>query len=122
MTSCLTVDDSKVVRKAIIRMLNELSITAREAADGQEALAACAQEMPDFILLDWNMPIMNGLEFLKTFRSNKANDHVNVIFCTTENELHKIQEALVNGVNEYIMKPFDLEVLKNKLIQIGIIC
>jgi len=121
MKTCLTVDDSRVVRKAIIRMLAELQIQAREAEDGQAALDECAKEMPDFILLDWNMPVMNGLEFLKIFRSNKDNDHVIIIFCTTENELSKIQEALSFGVNEYIMKPFDIEVLKDKLIQTGII-
>ncbi len=121
MKSCLTVDDSKVVRKAIIKMLTELGIECREAEDGKVALAECEKQMPDFILLDWNMPVMNGLEFLKVFRSNKNNDHVIIIFCTTENELAKIQEALSYGTNEYIMKPFDIEVLKNKLIQTGVI-
>ena len=121
MKSCLTVDDSKVVRKVIIKMLGELNIEAREAENGQVALEECNKKMPDFILLDWNMPVMNGLEFLKIFRSNKSNDNVVIIFCTTENELSKIQEALSNGVNEYIMKPFDADVLKNKLIQTGII-
>jgi two-component system chemotaxis response regulator CheY len=102
-------------------MLNELQIEAKEAEDGKAALEECAKKLPDVILLDWNMPVMNGLEFLKIFRSDKANDHVIIIFCTTENELHKIQEALTYGSNEYIMKPFDVEVLKEKLIQTGII-
>lgn len=121
MTNCLTVDDSSVVRKVLVRMLSELGINTVEAEDGQKALEECAKNMPDFILLDWNMPIMNGLEFLKEFRKNKENDHVIIICCTTENEFSKIQEALLAGANEYIMKPFDKEILKDKLIQTGII-
>lgn len=121
MKSCLTVDDSRVVRKAIAKMLSELNIEVREADNGQSALESCANQKPDIILLDWNMPIMNGLEFLKVFRADKNNDNVIVIFCTTENELAKVQEALSFGANEYIMKPFDLEILKGKLEQVGAI-
>ena len=121
MKTCLVVDDSKVVRKIIIKMLAELQINAREAENGQMALDECAKEMPDFILLDWNMPVLSGLDFLKAFRKNKANDHIIVIFCTTENEYNKIQEAFSFGTNEYIMKPFDIEVIKDKLIQTGIL-
>lgn len=121
MKTCLTIDDSKVVRKVIIKMLNELNIESDEAEDGKVALEKCAIKMPDVILLDWNMPVINGLEFLKVLRSNKENDNVVVIFCTTENELSKIQDAISLGANEYIMKPFDIEVLKEKLTQTGII-
>lgn len=121
MKTGLIVDDSSVVRKIIIKMLNELGIDSMEAENGKIALEQCAKKMPDFILLDWNMPVMNGLEFIKEFRNNKANDNVVVIFCTTENELAKIQEALAHGSNEYIMKPFDARVLKDKLQQTGII-
>ena len=121
MKTCLTVDDSKVVRKTIIRMLNEFGIEGREAEDGQKALEECNKSTPDFILLDWNMPIMNGLEFLVEFRKKPENKEVIVIFCTTENDMEKIQEALTAGANEYIMKPFDTQVLRDKLEQVGIL-
>ena len=121
MKTCLTVDDSKVVRKVIAKMLSELEIQTIEAENGKQALEECEKSLPDFILMDWNMPVMSGLEFLKIFRSNKANDQVKVIFCTTVNELEKIKEAVAFGTNEYIMKPFDAQVLKDKLIQTGII-
>jgi two-component system chemotaxis response regulator CheY len=121
MKSGLTVDDSAVVRKVIVKMLKELNLETREAENGQKALEECTKQKPDFILLDWNMPVMNGLEFIKHFRNDKANDDVVVIFCTTENELSKINEALAQGSNEYIMKPFDAQVLKDKLIQTGIL-
>ncbi len=121
MKTCLTVDDSKVVRKVIAKMLGELKIQTIEAENGKQALEECEKSLPDFILMDWNMPVMSGLEFLKIFRSNKAHDKVKVIFCTTVNELEKIKEVVDSGGDEYIMKPFDAQVLKDKLIQTGII-
>lgn len=121
MKVCLTVDDSKVVRKAIAKMLIELNIEAREAENGKVALEECSKQKPDLILLDWNMPVMNGLEFIKVFRADKENDNIPVVFCTTENELEKVKEALSFGASEYIMKPFDIEILKGKLIQVGAI-
>ena len=68
MMTCLLVDDSRVIRKVARRILEDLDFECREAADGSEALKACRQDMPDLILLDWNMPVMNGLDFLKTLR------------------------------------------------------
>ncbi len=117
----LTVDDSSVVRKVIIKMLKELNFEAMEASNGKEALELCSKRKPDFILLDWNMPVMNGIEFVKEFKKNENNNNVVIIFCTTENEMEKIQEALLYNVNEYIMKPFDRDVLREKLIMTGIL-
>lgn len=121
MKTCLTVDDSKVLRQAVIKMLKELNISAREAENGIIALQECAKELPDFILLDRNMPEMDGLEFLKAFRKNPANDKVVIIFCTTVNEFSKIEEAINLGANEYIMKPFDKSILRDKLIHTGVL-
>ncbi len=117
----LTVDDSSVVRKVIIKMLKELNFESMEASNGKEALELCSKRKPDFILLDWNMPVMNGIEFVKEFKKNENNNNVVIIFCTTENEMEKIQEALLYNVNEYIMKPFDRDVLREKLIMTGIL-
>ncbi|MDF2965215.1 MAG: two-component response regulator [Rickettsiaceae bacterium] len=121
MKNALIVDDSPVIRKAIKQMLEKFSITCREAENGQVALEECAKQLPNFIILDWNMPVMTGIEFLKAFKQNGANPGVVVIVCTTENELDKIQAALQSGASEYIMKPFDEMILKDKLIQTGII-
>ena len=117
----LVVDDSRVVRKTIIKMLAELNITAREAENGQVALDLCQIEKPDFVILDWNMPVMDGLSFIQEFRKDPENQKIIVIFCTSENEIAKIKQAIAAGSNEYIMKPFDLEIIKNKLIQAGVI-
>lgn len=121
MKSCMIVDDSQVVRKFAKRIVEELGFSVIEASDGQEALLACEKQLPDVILLDWNMPNVDGLQFLKLFKKHTEWSQVVVIFCTTENEAPKIVEALQAGANEFIMKPFDLELVKDKFIQTGLI-
>ncbi|MFO0388319.1 MAG: PleD family two-component system response regulator [Alphaproteobacteria bacterium] len=121
MPSCLIVDDSKVVRTLAKRMIEPMGFTTSEAEDGSLALAHCTQTMPDFILLDWHMPVMDGLEFLKKLRASPSGDKPIVIFCTTETDISHIQQALEAGANEYIMKPFDANILKDKLSQVGAI-
>ncbi len=90
-----------------------------EAEDGLEALGACRQSMPELILLDWNMPNMNGIEFLRTLRREQGGDKPVVVFCTTENDVAHITEALGAGANEYIMKPFDRGIIEAKLAEVG---
>lgn len=121
MRSCLVVDDSKVVRMVARKILEELQFDIVEAADGQQALDACLQGMPDAILLDWNMPIKNGIEFLRDLRSTPGGDSPVVVFCTTENDIDHIREAMTAGANEYIMKPFDSDIIETKFTQIGLI-
>lgn len=121
MKSCLIVDDSRVVRKVATRIVQDLGFECREAEDGQKACDACSQSMPDAILLDWNMPVMSGIEFLERLRQMPNGDKPKVIFCTTENDIAHIQRAMLAGANEYIMKPFDSEIIETKFMQIGII-
>ena len=121
MKSCLVVDDSKVVRMVARKILEDLAFEVTEAADGQEALSACQQQMPDAILLDWNMPVMDGIEFLRALRATDGGDAPGVVFCTTENDLAHIQEAVRAGANEYIMKPFDSDIIQSKFAQIGLL-
>jgi two-component system chemotaxis response regulator CheY len=121
MKSCLVVDDSRVVRKVARKILEELHFTCSEAEDGKQAMEACAREMPNAILLDWNMPVMNGIDFLRRLRKMSGGDEPKVVFCTTENDLAHIQEALSAGANEYIMKPFDSDIIQTKFAQIGLI-
>jgi len=121
MKSCLVVDASKVVRTVARRILEELDFSVDEAEDGQIALDACSVMMPDAILLDWNMPVMNGLDFLRALRSRADGGHPVVVFCTTENEMTFIQEAIAAGANEYIMKPFDRDIVESKFAQAGIL-
>ncbi|MBY0431433.1 MAG: response regulator [Rhodospirillales bacterium] len=121
MKSCLIVDDSKVIRMVARKILQELSFQTREAEDGQAALDACKETMPDAVLLDWNMPVMSGIDFLRELRRLPGGDHPVVVFCTTENDIEHIQEAIMAGANEYIMKPFDSEILQAKFYQTGLL-
>lgn len=119
MKSCLIVDDSRVVRKVASRIAHDLGFECSEAEDGQKAYDSCVKEMPDVILLDWNMPIMSGIEFLEKLRAMAGGDAPKVVFCTTENDISHIQRAMQAGANEYIMKPFDSDIIQSKFEQIG---
>lgn len=114
MRTCLIVDDSSVVRKVARRILEDLDYSVDEAEDGQEAIDKCRQEMPDAILLDWNMPIMSGLEFLKLLRAYVGGEKPRVIYCTIENDIGTIAMALKAGADDYMMKPFDRTILISK--------
>lgn len=114
MKTCMVVDDSSVVRKVARRILEDMDYVVTEAEDGQEAYDKCRTSMPDSILLDWNMPIKSGLEFLKELRGFNGGDKPKVVFCTTENDVGHIAMALKAGANEYIMKPFDRDILESK--------
>ena len=121
MPSCLVVDDSRVVRKVARRIVEDLGFSCEEAEDGQKAYDFCSQKMPDAILLDWNMPVMSGIEFLEKLRAMPSGETPKVVFCTTENDMAHIQRAITAGANEYIMKPFDSEIIESKFSQIGLI-
>ena len=121
MKSCLIVDDSRVIRMVARRILEDLDFEIHEAVDGQNALDQCRSEMPDVVLLDWNMPVMNGIEFLRALRSTAGGDQPIVVFCTTENGIQSIHEAINAGANEYIMKPFDSEIVQLKFEQAGVV-
>lgn len=121
MKTCLIVDDSKVIRMVAKKILQELGFATEEAENGQEALNKCKAKMPEGILLDWNMPVMDGLAFLKALRGLPNGASPIVVFCTTENDMNHIVQALEAGANEYIMKPFDSEIVQNKFMQVGLI-
>jgi two-component system chemotaxis response regulator CheY len=119
--TCLVVDDSRVVRKVARRILEAHGFNVAEAEDGQKALNACHEQLPDCVLLDWNMPVMNGLDFLIHLRAEYGPDNPTVVFCTTENEMTAIMTAMEHGAQEYIMKPFDEDILVGKFTQVGLL-
>ena len=120
MKYCLVVDDSKVIRKVARHILETLNFTVDEAEDGREALDSCGTRMPDVILLDWNMPVMSGMEFLRALRQSDHADQPKVVFCTTENDVAHIRAAIAAGADEYVMKPFDRETIQSKLQIVGV--
>lgn len=121
MKTCLVVDDSRVIRKVARRVLEDIGFEIAEAADGVEALAWCRAAMPDAVLLDWNMPVMNGIEFLRHLRQEPGGKGPTVVFCTVENKIESIREALDAGADEYIMKPFDGDIIAAKFAEAGLL-
>jgi two-component system chemotaxis response regulator CheY len=119
--TCLIVDDSSTIRKIIRAIFQDFNFSCGEAEDGQVALDKCLEKMPDIIMLDWNMPVMNGIEFLKKLRATPGGDAPIVIFCTTESDMSFIEQALSEGANDYVMKPFDKDMLGERLMQLGLI-
>ncbi|MDJ0641818.1 MAG: response regulator [Erythrobacter sp.] len=119
MKSCLIVDDSRVIRKVSRHILETLGFSVEEAENGKVGLELCDRSMPSVILLDWNMPVMSGIEFLVQLRQRPGGDAPKVVFCTTENDVAHIREAIEAGADEYVMKPFDHETLQIKLQLVG---
>lgn len=120
MRSCLIVDDSKVIRKVARHILETLEFSVDEAEDGRAALIRCGLSLPDVILLDWNMPVMSGMEFLRALRQTDLAAQPKVVFCTTENDIAHIRAAIDAGADEYVMKPFDRDTLHSKLQIVGV--
>ncbi|HUZ33160.1 MAG TPA: response regulator [Xanthobacteraceae bacterium] len=121
MKTCLVVDDSSVIRKVARRILEGLEFQIAEAENGEEAIDSCRKQIPDAILLDWNMPKMDGYDFLRALRRLPGGDKPKVVFCTTENDVAHIARALHAGANEYIMKPFDKDIVEAKFQEVGLI-
>lgn len=117
--TCLIVDDSRIIRKVARRILEGLNFDVQEAADGVEALGLCATAMPHVILLDWHMPVMDGLTFIQRLRERPEGRQTKVLFCTVETRADRIAQALEAGADDYVMKPFDGEILHSKLIEAG---
>ena len=119
--TCLIVDDSRIIRKVARRIVEGLGFEVDEAADGAEALIYCNSLLPDVVLLDWNMPVMDGLTFIRRLRELPGGRAPKVLFCTIETQPERIAEALAAGADEYVMKPFDGEILQAKLTEVGAI-
>ena len=120
MKTCLVVDDSKVIRKVARHILETLRFDVAEAGDGRDALDQCEARAPDVVLLDWNMPVMSGMEFLRALAQSSVSPRPKVVFCTTENGTAHIRAAIAAGADEYVMKPFDRETLATKLALVGL--
>ena len=121
MKTCLVADDSSVIRKVARRILEGLDFQIMEAENGEEAIETCKRQLPDAILLDWNMPKMDGYDFLRVLRRLPGGDGPKVVFCTTENDVAHIARALHAGANEYIMKPFDKDIVEAKFQEVGLL-
>ena len=117
--TCLIVDDSRVIRKVSTKIARSLGYVAIEAENGEEALARCKQSMPDLVLTDWNMPEMDGIEFVSKLRAIPTPKEPIVVFCTSNGEAKDIHEGIAAGADDYIVKPYDEAALRAKLEKLG---
>ncbi|MFN8545614.1 MAG: response regulator [Candidatus Binatia bacterium] len=117
----LVVDDSRAIRVVIGRLLREVGFEVVEAGNGREGLERLKEGRPDVILVDWNMPEMNGFEFVVAVRAQSAWDDVPLMMVTTETETEQMARALEAGANEYVMKPFSRDALLEKLAVLGVV-
>jgi len=117
----LIVDDSRVIRSIVGRVFQELGFQTVEATHGRTALEQLQQgPLPAVVIVDWNMPELNGLDMVRAVRANPAWTDIRLIMITSENELERVQTALEAGADEYIMKPFTREMIQEKLDLLGV--
>jgi len=123
MPKAMVIDDSRAIRMILTNTLSELGYEVCQAANGKEALVLAEREggTLSLILVDWNMPEMNGLEFIKHFRADSRFSSVPLMMVTTETEIQQVGLALEAGANEYVMKPFTKEIIADKLRLMGVI-
>lgn len=117
----LVVDDSRAMRMILARIMRGNGYTVLEAADGQEALDVLAGgALPDVALVDWNMPVLDGLGFVSACRSTPEYRRITLMMVTTEGEHRQVVRALAAGAHEYVIKPFTAEVITDKLQLLGL--
>lgn len=121
MKLCLVVDDSRVIRRVAAKIVQDLGFDVAEAENGRKALNACAIRMPDVIVIDTEMPELGGVAAVQALRKMPGGDRVAVVFCATENDPDFIRAALESGGNEYIMKPFDSEIVRSKFLLLDLL-
>jgi two-component system chemotaxis response regulator CheY len=119
MKHCLIVDDSRVVRTVARRILENLSYCVAEVEDGMAGLRACREKMPDLIFLDWNLPRMKGVEFVRSVRGQRQGGHPVILFSTIESDPAEVASAMAAGANDYVMKPFDGLLMRDTLTGMG---
>ncbi len=118
MKRCLIVDDSEVIRKVAALLLADFGFETSDAEHGQAALEHCISRMPDVVLLDWQMPVMSGMEFISSLRLQTNGDKPHIIYCTTEFDAQDIARALAAGADDFLLKPFDRDGLRAKFADI----
>ena len=121
MPRCLVADESGVLRKVARIILEGFEFDVTEAENGTAAIIACQREMPDFILLDWHLPVLNGLDFLVELRSIDDGQKPKVLYCTSEADVVQIAKAMRAGADEYLLKPFDSSLVAAKLRAVGVL-
>ena len=119
MALCLVIEDMPVTRKIYERMLGNLGFEVALAADVAAGLAICVEMMPDVVLVDWNLPDRDGIDFISELRQLPRGDQPKILMCSIENSIDHIRKAIGAGADEYIMKSFSIDILTEKLRLVG---
>lgn len=114
MKMCLVVDDSDVIRRVARRIAEELKFVPLEAENGEAALEQCRNDMPDAILVDWKMPVMNGIDFIEALKAVDGHKRPKIFYCTTEHDAAHLSRALNAGASDFILKPYDFSLVEEK--------
>lgn len=121
MATCLIADDSKIIRMVLSKIMSNLGFDVLEAEDGEDVIKYWKQSPLDLIIMDWRLPVMEGIDVLYMIRSNHKMNQPKIIFCSSLNDEDKIREALQGGADDYIMKPFDEEIIESKITILGLL-
>ena len=121
MKRCLIVDDSRVIRRVAAKIIQDLGFEVEEAENGRKALEACRTRMPDLALIDVDMPVMDGRTYLRELRALPGGEKVVAIFCSTDVDAAQIEQCLAVGADEFIMKPFDSDIVRSKFLILDVL-
>jgi len=118
---CIVVDDSQTIRMLLVKIMENFGFSVIEAESGEEALDLCRRENPDVIISDWRLPIMDGIDVLYKIRADRRIPQPKFIFCATVSDIEDMQMALDGGADDFIMRPFDEEIISSKLAILGLL-
>ena len=118
---CLIADDSRIIRMVLAKIFSNLGFEVEEAEDGDEVIEKCLAQEPDLVIMDWWLPVIDGIDVLYKIRDAKHIRQPRIIFCSANTDPEKISEALDGGADDYLMKPFDEEIIKSKLVILGLV-
>ena len=118
---CLVADDSQIIRMVLAKIFTNFGFEVFVAEDGDEVIEKCLAHEPDIVVMDWWLPVIDGIDVLYKIRNDKRIRQPRIIFCSSNSNPDKIAEALQGGADDYLMKPFDEEIIKNKLIILGLL-
>ncbi len=121
MATCLIADDSKIIRMVLSKIMGNLGFDVIEAEDGDDVIEQWKKTPLELVIMDWRLPVMEGIDVLYMIRSSTKMQQPKILFCSSLIEENKIREALQGGADDYIMKPFDEEIIENKISMLGLI-
>lgn len=115
MPSCIVADDSKIMRMLLSKIMENFGYSVAEAEDGEDLLEQCGRDMPDLVICDWQMPLIDGIDVLLKIRSDKKSKQPVFFFCSNIKDVNVIRQALDAGADDFIMRPFDEDIIASKL-------